>query len=169
LNDLVGIPQKNVKLIDCSQNTGLTSLKGCPKQMDDGKSTQFIVCGCHSLTNLEGAPQIIKNGVFVCKQNSGITSMKGAPSKCRSLYISENTGLESLDGCPKSVSQFHCRDNSKLTSLKGLPKTVRGTIEVYDNGGGKEYNENDIIEAGCTSWRKLVTKKPYNLRDYLWY
>ena len=165
----MGVPQKNVIRIDCSHNIGLTSLKGCPKQMDDGPTTEFILCGCHGLTSLEGAPEILKKGKFVCQQNSNLKSMKGAPSKCHSLYILQNNVLESLVGCPKSVSKFVCHDNINLTSLKGLPTTVRGTIEFYGNGGIEQYDENDFIEAGCTSWKKLIAKRPINLKDFLWY
>jgi hypothetical protein len=91
-----------------------------------------------------------------------------------------------LESLQIASGQENCDNKEVIDSMLPLIKKMNTIISQYVNDSNFDLddisyssseseeeildnNENDIIEAGCTSWRKLVTKKPYNLRDYLWY
>ena len=85
--------------IDCSYNE-LTSLKGCPKEI---------------------------NGYFWCNNNK-LTSLKGAPEKVGGDFDCSSNKLTSLKGMPKEVGgEFDCTSNNKLFHIDNY---VSGVVEA---------------------------------------
>ena len=110
--------------IDCSRE-GLTSLKGCPKEVKGS-----FDCSHNQLTTLEGGPKEVGGG-FYCGHNN-LTSLKGSPKEVKGDFWCNNNNLTTLEGAPKEVRDFSCHAN-KLTSLKGAPKEVGGKFDCRGN------------------------------------
>ena len=101
---------------DCSNNSSLTSLNGCPQK----GVFNFYSENC-GLDTLEGAPHIIK-GIFNCSGNKNLTSFKGISQDGITSIMCVNSGLTSLEGLSNIKSPFKLNiiGNTNLTSLEGL-------------------------------------------------
>jgi hypothetical protein len=104
----------------------LTSLEGCPKEVDGD-----FWCNDNKLTSLEGAPEKVGRD-FHCSHNK-LTSLKGCPKEVGGDFWCKDNKLKSLEDGPKEVGgSFNCQAN-KLTSLEGGPKEVGGYFDCSYN------------------------------------
>ena len=101
----------------------LSSLIGCPKEVEDYFSAQD-----NMLTSLEGAPREI-GGTFNCSRNR-LQTLKGGPKIVGGTFKCGNNILTSLEGAPREVGgSFDCCSNF-LETLNGCPREIRRTFRM---------------------------------------
>ena len=107
-------------------NLGLTSLKGCPREVGG-----TFDCSKNLLTTLEGCP--IKAGEnFFCSINN-IISLKGCPEIINGVFDCSHNQLYTLDNCPKETKgDFWCYDNPEEFTIEYVETLcdVHGRIYV---------------------------------------
>jgi hypothetical protein len=74
---------------DCGNNN-LTSLKGCPKWIDE-----FFYCGYNQLTDLKDSPKQV-GGRFNCSGNKNLYNINGYTEKIGILFYCNDTPLSSI-------------------------------------------------------------------------
>ena len=151
-DDIIGQVYKG-NLI-CRDNK-LTSLEGCPKEID-GK----FDCSGNNLTSLEGAPEIVK-GDFNCVVNY-LTSLEGAPEIVKGDFDCTDNKLTSLKGAPEKVyGWFYCGKNSKKFTDEDVRKVsdVKGEIIV------ESLNEEEYKDFFNKLLKKYDVKSPDELSD----
>lgn len=105
------------------------------------KVTGNFVCSTLGLTSLEGCPKEI-DGNFNCSFNN-LTSLKGAPKEVSGDFECQYNSLTSLEGAPEEVGGIFFCSNNKLVSLKGCPKKVGGVF-YFENNKGKRFSKSDV-------------------------
>jgi hypothetical protein len=98
LKSLKGCPEEIPGTFDCSKCTSLKSLKYGPKKVSG------YYCDGTNIESLEGAPNIMDEGIFYCKDCVNLKSLKGCPSMLYTLNITGCTNLKSLDDLPETKS-----------------------------------------------------------------
>ena len=135
-----GIKFNKVTAFFCYRNN-MTSLKGCPEEVENGFS-----CGFNKLTSLEGAPKKV-GGNFGCIDNK-LTTLKGCPEIVGDSFYCHDNKLTSLEGCPKEVGgDFECNRN-KLINLKYMPVLKLGCLTDFKHKDVKI--EQDIMKQAKT-------------------
>lgn len=170
INSIFGSPEIVNGDFICSNNKGLTSLKGGPKKVKN-----FECWNC-SIESLDGSPEEV-TGEFMMQHNN-LTSLKGGPKKVKGEYTVSCNHLINLEGAPETVNErFNCNAN-KLTSLKGSPKIVNGNFTCADNkltslDGGPEVitgcldcTENNISKEELIKFLKSTKVKKRVYTDY---
>jgi hypothetical protein len=107
-------------------NNQLTSLKGCPKVVEESFN-----CNANDLTSLEYGPEQV-GGSFFCAGNR-LIDLKGMPTKIGGDLLVSRNRLSSLEGCPKTIpGNFSCNSNM-LRSLQEGPSHVGGHYDCSYN------------------------------------
>ena len=148
---------------DCRNNI-LTSLRGCPREVEGG-----FYCNVNELTSLEGAPEKV-GGNFYCNHNK-LTSLEGASKKVGGFFDCSDNQLTSLKGVPKEVGRdFTCSDN-RLTSLEGAPEKVGGDFACFNcidlislKGAPKKVGGDFYCKRGSIQFTKEDVKKVCNVK-----
>ena len=114
--------------IDISAERGLTSLKGCPREVEG----DFDCSLNDNLTSLEGCPIDI-SGRFICSETE-IINLKGFPKKVgKFIDISTCLSLKTFEGMDASANSiiyedFDCSYCAKLENFNGISKTINGSL-----------------------------------------
>jgi hypothetical protein len=145
-------------------NSGITSLKGCPK-----KVTGHFDCHNSKLTDLVGAPEYVGSD-FSCSNMGSIKSLKGCPKYVGGDFNFYSTGVTDIDDFPEEIGggvylSGCCHLNSfvgipegvikgnldigycNVKSLEGLPASIGGYYFIKNlTLNGKSVSKNDFLE-----------------------
>lgn len=106
------------------QDSGLTTLKGCPKY------TKSFSCAGSTLKSLIGGPEEVQDSYNITE--SSIESLEGFPKKVRgNIVLRDNKKLTSLKGCVEIAhNEFNVNDCEKLQSFEFGPKKIKATLHA---------------------------------------
>lgn len=145
----------------------LTSLEGCPKQVDNN-----FYCDENNLETLKYRPKKI-NASFVCSDNN-LKTLEYSPTSVGQHYYCYNNNLISLKGRPKIIKgNFDCSSN-KLKTLEGRPQQIDGNFDCGKNnletleGRPKIIGGIFIITGNkkITNFKKEIIKHQIKAKTY---
>jgi hypothetical protein len=115
LKSIEGLPEEfqgEITLLTCG---GLKDLNGLPKKVGN-----LIIRGCDGLTSLKGCPEEVE-GYMVCRNCGHLTSLEGSPKKVGTDMICESLReLKSLKGSPDHIGDTFSVINCKELSEKEI-------------------------------------------------
>jgi len=109
-------------IFDCSENF-LTTLKGCPKTLND-----TFDCSHNLLTSLHFAPTVAPKS-FYCANNR-LTSLEGVPKNIGETFHCPNNLLNSLWGGPEIVGEYYRCTGNPIMTLDFLPEQVGAHFSI---------------------------------------
>lgn len=153
----------------CSNNT-LTSLKGCPKEVQGDFN-----CGFNLLTNLEYSPEKVL-GDFNCENNQ-LTSLKGVTQEIGVNFKCGKNNLTNLDFGPHKVGQIYYCHSNPIDNLDNFvcdigkifyhskPNPIKGLEEYYIETNALIIRGSDLsaIIAYNNMDKKIMQKHSSNL------
>ena len=110
---------------DVSDYQNLTSLEGCPEEIDT------IVCSYTKIQSLKGCSPRVKN--VWCQRNEHLVSLEGCPRVVEMLSCS-NTKITSLEGGPDQATSIWCFNTPLLKTLKGCPQSTVDNLDCMNSG-----------------------------------
>ena len=110
----------------------LTSLKGCPKTLND-----LSITWCDALKDLSDGPTTLnrKLEITCCK---GFSSLNGCPENigdgewAAALELRDCDNIKHLTGCGKNINApIRLHGCKNIESLEGLPKHIKGDLYIH--------------------------------------
>jgi hypothetical protein len=130
------------------QDNFLTSLKGAPREVQDG-----FWCYNNQLTSLEYTPRGI-TGQFVCSDNE-LTSLQYAPAEITGDFACAGNRLSSLEHAPKKFFSLQT-DFGRFDKWDDVPELLRTSAET------KAVMAQDavVLKGNMQVSKPLALKKP---------
>ncbi len=134
-------------------NNLLTSLKGCPREVEGD-----FWCNHNQLTSLEGCPQKV-GGNFQCQENN-LISLAHAPAAVGGYFFCEKNKLTSLEGAPKEFLRIDS-DFGTFIYWSDVPEKVRRSPEDLSRKAEEQASRETLSRLKkIANDHKIKLKKP---------